>query len=135
MRFTDKMGPVSIASLPLIGVPLLLYAAFGPIGGTPFIILNTVIGFCIVGAHTGVTSINSIYYPSAIRANGSGWVSSIGKIGSIAGPYVGGIVLSTAMPARYTYALLAVTQVLLALFVGALGVYALRRRAADPVPA
>jgi AAHS family 4-hydroxybenzoate transporter-like MFS transporter len=135
MRFTDKMGPISIAALPLIGVPLLLYAAFGPIGGTPFIILNTVIGFCIVGAHTGVTSVNSIYYPSAIRANGAGWVSSVGKIGSIAGPYIGGIVLSTAMPARYTFALLAVTQVFLALFAGSLGVYALRRRAADAVPA
>jgi AAHS family 4-hydroxybenzoate transporter-like MFS transporter len=113
----------------------LFYAAFGPIGGMPFIILNTVIGFCIVGAHTGVTSINSVYYPSAIRANGAGWVSSVGKIGSIAGPFIGGIVLSTAMPARYTYALLAITQLLLALFVGALGLYhgyIGRKRASEP---
>jgi AAHS family 4-hydroxybenzoate transporter-like MFS transporter len=135
MRFTDRMGPISIASLPLIGVPLLLFAAYGPIGGPPFIILNTVIGFCIVGAHTGVTSINSVYYPSAIRANGAGWVSSVGKIGSIAGPLIGGLVLSTTMPARYTFALLAITQVLLALFVGALGLYhgyVGRKRAAEP---
>ncbi len=135
MRFTDRLGPLSIAALPLVGVPLLLYAAFGPIGGMAFIILNTVIGFCIVGAHTGVTSINSVYYPSAIRANGAGWVSSIGKIGSIAGPFIGGIVLSTAMPARYTYALLAVTQLLLALFVGSLGFYHRyvgRKPAAEP---
>jgi AAHS family 4-hydroxybenzoate transporter-like MFS transporter len=139
MRFTDKLGPVSIAALPLVVIPLLLYAAFGQMNGVAFMALNTLIGFCIVGAHTGVTSIASIYYPSAFRANGAGWASSVAKIGSIAGPFIGGLVLSTAMPARYTFALLAICQLALTIFVGALGLYhgviAKRRAAGGTAPA
>lgn len=41
-------------------------------------------------------------------ANGAGWAASIGKIGSIAGPYLGGVVLSSRLPVRFTYALLAI---------------------------
>jgi AAHS family 4-hydroxybenzoate transporter-like MFS transporter len=131
MRFTDRLGAASIAALPLVAIPLLLYAAFGQFSMPAFMALNTLIGFCVGGAHTGVTSIASIYYPSAVRASGAGWASSIAKIGSIAGPFIGGIVLSTQLPARYTFALLAVCPLLLAIFVSALGLYhngVLRRR-------
>jgi AAHS family 4-hydroxybenzoate transporter-like MFS transporter len=131
MRFTDRLGAASIAALPLVAIPLLLYAAFGQFSMPAFMALNTLIGFCVGGAHTGVTSIASIYYPSAVRASGAGWASSIAKIGSIAGPFIGGIVLSTQLPARYTFALLAACPLLLAVFVSALGLYhngVLRRR-------
>ena len=137
MRFTDKLGAVSVAALPLLVTPLLLYAAFGHFSAPGFMVLNTVISFCIGGAHAGVSSITSLYYPSAYRANGSGWAASVAKIGSIAGPYIGGMVLSTALPARYTFALLAVCPLLMAVFVGALGLYhngVLRRRDAPVEP-
>jgi AAHS family 4-hydroxybenzoate transporter-like MFS transporter len=139
MRFTDRLGAASIAALPLVAIPLLLYAAFGQFSMPAFMALNTLIGFCVGGAHTGVTSIASIYYPSAVRASGAGWASSIAKIGSIAGPFIGGIVLSTQLPARYTFALLAVCPLLLAIFVSALGLYhngVLRQRSkAETAPA
>jgi AAHS family 4-hydroxybenzoate transporter-like MFS transporter len=34
------------------------------------------------------------YYPTAIRSTGVGWALGIGRIGSIVGPVLGGIVLS-----------------------------------------
>ena len=48
-----------------------------------------------------------IFYPSAYRANGAGWATSVAKIGSIAGP-VGGWVLGTSLPVRNIYAVLAI---------------------------
>src|SRR5262249_25961102 len=133
MRFTDRLGAASITALPILVIPLLLYAAFGNLSIPAFTLLTAAIGFCIGGAHTGVISIASIFYPSAYRAKGAGWVSPIAKIGSIPGPYIGGLVLPTQLPARYTYAILAICPLMLAIFVSALGLYhrgVLRRRAA-----
>ena len=36
-------------------------------------------------------------YPTPIRANGMGWALGIGKIGSIAGPFIGGLLLLMAL--------------------------------------
>jgi MFS transporter, AAHS family, 4-hydroxybenzoate transporter len=61
----------------------------------------------LVGAHFGMHSIAGIFYPSAFRSNGAGWATSVAKIGSIIGPVIGGVVLSTHLPVRVLFAILA----------------------------
>jgi AAHS family 4-hydroxybenzoate transporter-like MFS transporter len=34
------------------------------------------------------------YYPTAIRSTGVGWALGIGRMGSIIGPWIGGLILS-----------------------------------------
>ncbi len=51
-------------------------------------------GFCIVGAQIGVNAMAAAYYPTSIRSTGVGWAFGIGRIGSIIGPWVGGLILS-----------------------------------------
>jgi AAHS family 4-hydroxybenzoate transporter-like MFS transporter len=123
MRFTDRFGAASISVLALLAIPLLLCAATMTLGLVPFMVLYTLIGFCVTGSHSAVVSIASIYYPSACRARGAGWAASVAKVGSIAGPFIGGLVLSTGMPVRYAFAFLAICPLLLAVFVGSLGLY------------
>jgi AAHS family 4-hydroxybenzoate transporter-like MFS transporter len=39
---------------------------------------------------------SAIFYPTTIRSTGVGWCSGIGRIGSIVGPLIGGLLLSLA---------------------------------------
>ncbi len=51
-------------------------------------------GFCIVGGQIASNALTATYYPTAIRSTGVGWALGIGRIGSIIGPLIGGVVLS-----------------------------------------
>lgn len=62
----------------------------------------------LIGGHFGLHSIAGIFYPSAYRGNGAGWAISVAKIGSIAGPFAAGLILSTNLPVRYIFAVLAI---------------------------
>ena len=44
----------------------------------------------------------------AFRGNGTGWATSVAKVGSIAGPYIAGLILATSLPVRNIYAILAI---------------------------
>jgi len=125
MRFTDRIGPKSIAAYPLIAVPALLIVGFGLVSGTAFLVVLVVGTVMMTGAHFGMHSIAGIYYPSAIRASGGGVASAVAKFGAILGPLVGAMVLSSGLPVARTYALLAICPA--ALFVSVLAISAALR--------
>jgi AAHS family 4-hydroxybenzoate transporter-like MFS transporter len=54
-------------------------------------------GFCIVGGQTASNALAATFYPTTIRSTGVGWALGIGRVGSIVGPLVGGIMLSRRM--------------------------------------
>jgi AAHS family 4-hydroxybenzoate transporter-like MFS transporter len=121
MRFTDTRGAISIAAFPVFSVPLLLTMGLGKIGGLPFLVLYFFSTMFLVGAHFGLHSIAGIFYPSAYRSNGAGWATSIAKIGSVSGPIIGGAVLSTHLPVRVLFALLAVCPLVVGIAIFVLG--------------
>ena len=127
MRFTDKHGPLSIAVLPIVAVPLLLTAGLVPMSLSMFLPLALLIATFLGGSHYGMTSIVSLFYPSRVRANGAGWASSMAKIGSVVGPLIGGYVLNSGVPVKMTYALLAACPAVYAACVIAIGL--IERRA------
>jgi AAHS family 4-hydroxybenzoate transporter-like MFS transporter len=111
MRFTDTRGVIAVAVLPALAVPTLLVMGLVRLGGNAFLVLSFFNTMFLVGAHFGIHSIAGIFYPSAYRANGAGWATSIAKIGSILGPLVGGAALSSGMPVKMMYAILATCPV------------------------
>jgi AAHS family 4-hydroxybenzoate transporter-like MFS transporter len=121
MRFTDKYGSAAITIMPVITTILLLFAGLMFIGHTPFLILSAAVGGFLIGGHFGMHSVCGIFYPSAYRANGAGWATSVAKIGSIAGPALGGVILSTSLPVRNIYAVLAVCPAVYAVCVYTVG--------------
>jgi AAHS family 4-hydroxybenzoate transporter-like MFS transporter len=121
MRFTDKRGAIAITVMPVMTAILLFVASFVGMGHVAFLLLAAVTGGFLIGGHFGMHSICGIFYPSAYRANGAGWATSIAKIGSVAGPILGGIVLSTALPVRYIFAVLAVCPVVMAISIYIVG--------------
>ena len=51
-------------------------------------------GFAIIGGQSGANALAAEFYPTAIRSTGVGWALGIGRLGSIAGPLMGGALLS-----------------------------------------
>ena len=108
MRFTDTKGSIAITAMPLIAIPLLFIAAFVDMSPSMFLVLFGLIAMFLIGGHFGLHSIAGIFYPSAYRGNGAGWATSVAKIGSITGPFVAGMILSTSLPVRNIFAVLAI---------------------------
>ena len=61
---------------------------------TPMLIATLVLGICVQGAQAGLNALAAMFYPATVRATGIGWALGIGRIGSIVGPSLGGILLS-----------------------------------------
>jgi AAHS family 4-hydroxybenzoate transporter-like MFS transporter len=74
----------------------ILIAAVGQAGSAIELIIPAVFGagFCVVGAQIGANAMTATLYPTFIRSTGVGWALGIGRIGSIIGPVLGGIMLS-----------------------------------------
>ena len=121
MRFTDKRGAIAITTMPVITGLLLLLAGLVAIGHDAFLVLSALIGGFLIGGHFGMHSICGIFYPSAYRGNGAGWATSVAKIGSVAGPILGGMILSTSLPVRNIYAVLAVCPAVFAVCIYVVG--------------
>jgi AAHS family 4-hydroxybenzoate transporter-like MFS transporter len=121
MRFTDRRGAIAITAMPVLTAVLLLLAGLVSLGHSTFLLLSALIGGFLIGGHFGLHSICGIFYPSAYRGNGAGWATSVAKIGSVAGPILGGIILSTSLPVRHIYAVLAICPAVFAICIYAVG--------------
>ena len=53
-----------------------------------------VAGFCVVGGQIAANALAAAFYPTSVRSTGVGWALGIGRVGSIVGPLVGGVLLS-----------------------------------------
>jgi AAHS family 4-hydroxybenzoate transporter-like MFS transporter len=113
MRITDKHGPRSVALFPAIAVPVLLLLGLGYVPQALFLPIIVLQAILIGGEHSAVISISGSFYPSAIRASGGGWVASVGKMGGVAGPVIGGYILSSGLPILSSYAFLALCPLIL----------------------
>jgi AAHS family 4-hydroxybenzoate transporter-like MFS transporter len=141
MRFTDRYGPFAVAVYPLCAFPVLLAIGLVPMSSDMFLVLSIVSTSFVGGAHFGILSIAGVFYLSSVRANGAGWATSVAKVGGIAGPILGGIVLSSGLPIVRSFAILAICPAVLAICAIGIGLIVRRRSRApagpsfDPVPA
>jgi MFS transporter, AAHS family, 4-hydroxybenzoate transporter len=126
MRFTDTRGAISIAVLPVVSVPILLTLGLTNLAGSAFLVLNFFSTMFIVGTHFGMHSIAGIFYPSSYRANGAGWATSVAKVGSIIGPLIPGMVLSSRLPVKAIFTIFAVCPCIVGISIVSIGV--LQRR-------
>lgn len=85
-------GPIvgCIGFVGKISIPLLM--------GTMFCA-----GFGVLGLQISLNVTSALIYPTSLRANGSGWAQGIGRIGSIIGPLLGGLLIAAKMPVEQLY--------------------------------
>jgi len=60
-------------------------------------------GFCIIGGQIAANGLTAGFYPTSIRATGVGWALGVGRIGSIVGPVVGGLLLGAKWSAAAVF--------------------------------
>jgi len=64
---------------------------------TSFTVMMTatlILGIAIQGAQAGLNALSAGFYPTTVRSTGVGWALGVGRIGSIIGPLVAGMLLS-----------------------------------------
>jgi len=86
MSITFLLGAISVASLGYS------HSIFSIMCCTFFA------GAGVIGGQTGANALAASFYPTYIRSTGVGWALGIGRIGSIVGPILGGLMLSLHWP-------------------------------------
>ena len=92
------------------------------------LLLIFLVGACTVGSQTGINGMTAALYPARIRNTGMGWALGVGRLGGIAGPYLGGVLLAQGLPPRQIFLFACVTAAIATAAVTALGI--VRRREA-----
>lgn len=57
-------------------------------------------GFVVIGAQAGLNALAARFYPTSARSTGVGWALGVGRLGSIVGPLVGGMLLGIGWSSR-----------------------------------
>jgi MFS transporter, AAHS family, 4-hydroxybenzoate transporter len=71
----------------------------------------TLAGFCTLGAQFGNNAASGLLYPTAFRSRGVGWALGVGRLGSIAGPLAGGLLIGLHVPLQQFFLVAAVPMV------------------------
>ena len=77
-------------------VAVFAVGAIGHLGHSAVLVTLAIFvaGFCIVGGQIAANALAAAFYPTTVRATGVGWALGIGRVGSIVGPLVGGVLLT-----------------------------------------
>jgi AAHS family 4-hydroxybenzoate transporter-like MFS transporter len=117
----DRIGmePVLTCGLAFGALCVLSIGLFDP----PFWLLSVVICGAGMGGgcQAGINSLSGLVYPPAIRSTGAGWALGAGRVGSIAGPLLGGVLLACGFRARDIIVAAAVPAFGVTLFMAILG--------------
>jgi MFS transporter, AAHS family, 4-hydroxybenzoate transporter len=121
MRFIDRLGPIVVFALPVIGGPLEIL--MGTNGAAQPLLLFAVAGagVCLSGIHYAVYGIAVRFYPASIRGRAISSATVFGRAGGILAPFIGGYFLSAHMPLQQLMIIAALPCIPTALVVLALG--------------
>ena len=99
---------LAVAILFVVAVPAVGAIGFaaGLASQTAVLVTIFVAGFLVLGIQSGINVIGAMVYPTSLRANGSGWELGIGRIGSIVGPLVGGLLIGLPVDQLYMWSAL-----------------------------
>jgi AAHS family 4-hydroxybenzoate transporter-like MFS transporter len=111
----DRFGPQRVLPFAFLAAALCI-AGIGLAGSEVAftMIMALGIGIGTVGAQNCNNGVAAKFYPTSIRATGVGWALAVGRIGSIVGPVVGGVLLATKVDIRTIFLFAAVPPLIAA---------------------
>lgn len=121
-RMMDKFGNFIVIGTAYAFAALFV-GALGLVALSPPLLMAmlALAGVCTVGTQVCGNALAASLYPTAMRATGVGWAYGIGRIGSIVGPIMGGILLTQQWDMRSLFLLAAVPLVCAAVALAGLG--------------
>jgi AAHS family 4-hydroxybenzoate transporter-like MFS transporter len=91
--FMNRWGAFAVLLTEFLCTTLLI-ASLAYSNSFPLMMTITfVLGFVVQGAQGGLSAVAATFYPISIRSTGIGWCLGVGRIGSIVGPILGGMML------------------------------------------
>jgi AAHS family 3-hydroxyphenylpropionic acid transporter len=89
--------PLTLAYLAVIASLMLLNAASSE---ALMVVMSGAVGFFLLGANYALYGVAPKYYPGSIRGTGSGASVAVGRVGSILGPLLAGLMMSAGSTAN-----------------------------------
>ncbi len=91
---TNRWGPYGLL-LSEFGLCMVLSGSLALVATSLSLVMTVafVLGFTVTGIQAGLNSLAASFYPTSIRSTGVGWALGIGRVGSVTGPMLGGILL------------------------------------------
>lgn len=80
----------------------------------------TLSGFCVVGSQQTLNGMAASYYPTALRSTGAGCALGAGRLGSIIGPLIGGVLIGMKLPMSTIFIIVALPAIACAAMIWAL---------------
>ncbi|MCC7463729.1 MAG: MFS transporter [Gammaproteobacteria bacterium] len=107
----DRLGFRAIAGLYALAV--LAVAAIGWPGLSHAAITGcaALAGLSVLGAQFGNNAAAGLLYPPRVKSRGVGWALAVGRVGSIAGPLLGGLMLALGLPLQQLFLLASLPMV------------------------
>ena len=97
-RFIDAFGPrVSVVSAA-IAMAALVFLGTPGMAATTITVVAIVAIACSSATHQALNGIVGGFYPTAIRGNGVGYATGMGRAAAIVGPAIAGNLLSADLP-------------------------------------
>jgi AAHS family 4-hydroxybenzoate transporter-like MFS transporter len=91
----DRFGAIKVMPLVFIlSATAILAIGLVPAASNAMISAILLAGLGTMGAQMGSNAFAMFVYPTALRASGLGWALSMGRIGSVIGPLLGGALLA-----------------------------------------
>ena len=103
-RLMDRFGPVvPIAAGYALGAAAVAF--LGALGHSTVLLLLVamLVGMTTVAAQFCMMALAAGFYPTALRATGVGWAHGVGKVGAVAGPLLGGILLAAGLSVQSVF--------------------------------
>lgn len=93
-RLIDKRNPYLILGTAYAAAAVFIALIASFTGNVPFLLAATAFaGMGVSGAQIGLNAVTAASYPTAIRSTAIGWALGAGRVGSILGPTIGGVLL------------------------------------------
>ena len=91
--FMNRWGAFPVLLTEFLCTTLLIASLAFSNSFTLMMTITFVLGFVVQGAQGGLSAVAATFYPISIRSTGIGWCLGVGRIGSIVGPILGGMML------------------------------------------
>lgn len=130
--FVDRrgFGAVLVPTFIVSAVAIVLFSQYYTSINLAYVTI-AVVGFGILGGQAALNAMTSTFYPTALRATGTGWTLGIGRLGGICGPFIGASLLHLQWSTSDLLVAAAVPASIAAL--GIIGFWRLHRTTAVPV--
>ena len=117
-----SMGFVTFTFMLMMYVSMLAFSLM-PAEPLPLWIASSVLGFFMIGTMVGLYTIVAHVFPTHVRATGTGAAIGLGRLGAVAGPYLGGVLIAAGWQRPLYFAVLGIPT----LIASVLAVLAARR--------